>query len=110
MISRGEIYLLSQPPDPNDPKLRRACVVVSRKALCQSNFPKVVVAAIHSDADGLSTEVPLSADDGMKWKCVIKADQLFLIDKGKLTRFVATLKPKKLKDLREALAVALDLN
>jgi mRNA-degrading endonuclease toxin of MazEF toxin-antitoxin module len=110
MTNRGEIYLLSPPPDPTDPKLRRACVVVSRGALCKSKFPKVVVAAIHSDADGLSTEVPLGADDGMKWDCVIKADQLFLIEKAKLTNFVATLKPAKLKALREALAIALDIN
>lgn len=109
MISRGEVYLLSPPPDPMDPKVRRACVVVSRDALCKSRFPKVVVAAIHSDPDGLSTEVSLGADEGMKWNCVIKADQLILVDKAKLTNFIATLKPQKLKELKEALAVALDL-
>ena len=109
MIRRGEIYLLSPPPDPNDTKLRRACVVVSRAALCASKFPKVVVAAIHSDADGLATEVGLDENDGMKWKCVIKADQLFLIEKAKLTNFVASLKADKSKELNQALAVALGL-
>ena len=109
MIRRGEIYLLSPPPDPKDPKLRRACVVVSREALCISKFPKVVVAAIHSDGDGLSTEVPLGAEDGLKWSCFIKADQLFLIEKSKLTNFVATMKAPKLKELNQALAIALDL-
>ena len=109
MIHRGEIYLLAPPPDRSDPKRRRACVVVSRETLCVSAFPKVVVAAIHSEADGLSTEVPLGADDGLKWSCVVKADQLFLIEKARLTNFVATLKPAKAKALGEALAIALDL-
>lgn len=109
MIRRGEIYLLAPPPDPSDPKVRRACVVVSRAALCASGFGKVVVAAIHSDADGLSTEVALDTDDGMKWSCVIKADQLFLIEKAKLTHFVASLRALKLKQLNQALAIALDL-
>lgn len=109
MIRRGEIYLLTPPPDPQDPKVRRACVVVSRAALCASKFPKVVVAAIHSDADGLSTEVAVDQADGMKWKSVIKADQLFLMEKSKLTNFVATLRAAKIRELNQALAVALDL-
>jgi mRNA-degrading endonuclease toxin of MazEF toxin-antitoxin module len=109
MIQRGEIYLLAPPPDPSDPKLRRACVVVSRKALCESRFGKVVVAAIHSDADGLSTEVALGVEDGMKWTCVIKADQLFLIEKARLTNFVASLRAPKLRRLNHALSIALDL-
>jgi len=109
MIRRGEIYLLSPAPDPRDPKSRRACVVVSRKTLCESSFGKVVVAAIHTDADGLSTEVPLGVDEGMKWSCVIKADQLFLIEKAKLTDFLASLRAPKLKELNQALSIALDL-
>lgn len=68
-----------------------------------------MVAAIPSDSDGLSTEVPLGEGDGLKWNCVIKSDQLFLIEKAKLTNFVATLKPEKLRQLNQALAVALDL-
>jgi mRNA-degrading endonuclease toxin of MazEF toxin-antitoxin module len=109
MIRRGEIYLLAPPPDPKDPKSKQACIVVSRAALCASRFPKVVVAAIHTDSDGLSTEVPLTESDGMKWSCVIKADQLFLIEKARLTNFVAALKGAKLKELNQALAIALDL-
>jgi mRNA interferase MazF len=108
-MHRGEIYLLSPPPDRADPRRRRACVVVSRETLCQSKFNKVVVAAIHSEPDGLSTEVLLGPDDGLKWSCAIKADQLFLVEKTKLTHFVATLKPEKLKLLGEALTIALDL-
>jgi len=109
MIRRGEIYLLAPAPDPGDPKSRRACVVVSRKTLCESSFGKVVVAAIHTDADGLSTEVALGVDEGMKWSCVIKADQLFLIEKARLTNFVAGLRAPKLKALNHALSIALDL-
>jgi len=109
MIRRGEVYLLAPPPDPKDPKSKRACVVVSRAVLCASAFPKVVVAAIHTDGDGLSTEVSLTQNDGMKWNCFIKGDQLFLIEKAKLTNFVATLKGAKLKQLNQALAIALDL-
>ena len=108
-MHRGEIYLLAPPPDRSGPKRRCACVVVSREALCQSRFNKVVVAAIHSEPDGLSTEVLLDVDDGMKWPCAIKADQLFLIEKAKLTNFVATLAPARIRQLDEALVIALDL-
>ena len=109
MIQRGEVYQLPSSPDPTDPKLRRACVVVSRTALCESGFGKAVVAAVHTDADGLSTEVGLGVEDGMKWSCVIKADQLFLIEKARLTNFVASLRAPKLTELNRALAVALGL-
>jgi len=77
--------------------------------LCASKFPKVIVAAIHSHADGLATEVPLDENDGMKSKCVIKGDHLFLIEKSKLTNFVAALRGARLRELNQALAVALDL-
>lgn len=110
MIQRAEVYLLQPPPDPSDSKVRRACVVVSRAELCASKFPKVVVAAVHSEADGLSTEVGLDTSDGMKWNCVIKTDQLFLIEKARLTNYVTTLKPLKLKLLNQALAIALGLD
>ncbi len=109
MIRRGEIYLLSPAPDPRDPKARRACVVVSRRTLCESSFGKVVVAAIHTAPDGLSTEVALGVDEGMKWSCVIKADQLFLVEKARLTNFVASLRAPKVRELNQALSIALDL-
>lgn len=51
----------------------------------------------------------LTPADGMKRNCVIKSDQLVLIQKAKLTNFVARLNPGRLKALNEALAIALDL-
>jgi mRNA interferase MazF len=108
-LSRGEVYLVSPAPR-HDPKRARPLVIVSRQTLCESKADKVVCAPINTNADGRSTEVAVGVDEGLKHASVINCDQLVLIPKSSLTNYVGSLAPKKLRDLRAALRIALDLD
>jgi mRNA interferase MazF len=107
-LARGEIYLVSPPPG-GDPKRARAVVVVSRQTLCDSKADKVICAPVNTNADGRSTEVPVGIDEGLKHSSVINCDQLILVPKAALTRYVGSLPPKKLLALRSALRIAVDV-
>ena len=107
-LERGQVYLLSRPP--GDPKPRRAVVVVSRQALCDSRADKVIVAPVNTNRDGRSTEVPVGIAEGLKHDSVINCDQLFLVPKSSLTNFLASLPPGKLQALRRSLRIALEVD
>ena len=107
-LARGELYLVSPPPG-KDPKRARALVVVSRQTLCDSKADKVICAPINTEADGRSTEVPVSIEDGLKHSSVINCDQLVLVEKSRLTHYVGSLPSKKLAVLRDALRIAFDV-
>jgi mRNA interferase MazF len=108
-LSRGEIYVVSPAPR-HDPKRARALVIVSRQTLCDSRADKVVCAPVNTNADGRSTEVPVGADEGLKHASVINCDQLLLVPKAALTNYIGVLSQKKLRDLRTALRLALELD
>jgi mRNA interferase MazF len=107
-LARGEVYLVSPRPG-DDPKRARAVVVVSRQTLCDSKADKVICAPINTNADGRSTEVPVGIDEGLKHTSVINCDQLILVQKSALTRYVGSLPSKKLLALRNALRIAVDV-
>ena len=107
-LTRGEIYLVSPPPG-GDPKRARAVVIVSRQTLCDSKADKVICAPINTNADGRSTEVPVGVVEGLKHSSVINCDQLILVPKSALTRYVGSLPSKKLLALRTALRTAIDV-
>ena len=107
-LTRGEIYLVSPPPG-GDPKRARAVVVVSRQTLCDSKADKVICAPINTNADGRSTEVSVGIEEGLKHSSVINCDQLILVPKSALTRYVGSLPSKKLLALRTALRTAIDV-
>ena len=105
-MNRGEIYRVRRPPG-NDPKRSRCFVVVSRQALIDSKAARVVGAPINTTYVGLSTQVPVGIDEGLKHPSCINCDQLFTLDKSVLTDFVAVLSAAKLRQLRNALRIAL---
>lgn len=105
---RGEVYRLSPPPR-GDPKRSRCYVVVSRQTLLDSRADKVICAPVNTVFLGLETQVPVDAGDGLKHDSCINCDQLVLIEKGRLTNYVGSLKAGKLRALRRALRVALDV-
>jgi mRNA interferase MazF len=108
-LLRGELYLVSPAPR-HDPKRARALVIVSRQTLCESKADKVICASINTNADGRSTEVAVGLDEGLKHASVINCDQLLLIPKSSLTNYVGSLSPGKLRDLKGALRIALELD
>jgi mRNA-degrading endonuclease toxin of MazEF toxin-antitoxin module len=58
---------------------------------------------------GLRTEVVVGTVEGLPQESSIRCDFLTLMFKSKLTHFVATLQPEKLRELDRALSHALQL-
>jgi mRNA interferase MazF len=106
-MKRGELYLVSKPK--GDPKRQRVFVVVSHQGLIDSRFSTVVCAPILTTGEGLSTQVSVGPEDGLKHHSWIICDGLVSIPKPALANFVGTLSATKLKKLSYALAMALDL-
>jgi mRNA interferase MazF len=106
-MKRGDIYRTHRPD--GDPKRHRICVIVSRQALLDSTFSTVVCAPVFSSGEGISTQVAVGADEGMKHESWIICDNLRSLPKSHLTQFLGSLPPSKLAELNKALKVALAL-
>lgn len=106
-MKRGEIYRVRRPP--GDPKPARSFVIVSRQALIDSNYSTVICAPVFSERLGLSTQVPIGPDEGLKHDSAVNCDALVSIDRARLTDFVGSLSIEKLVLLEAALAAALSL-
>jgi mRNA interferase MazF len=96
-------------PGQGDPKSSRVFVVVSRQALIDSKFSTVVCAPVYSRRDGLATQVEIGAEDGLKHESSIHCDAVISVPKKLLTDYVAALSSRRLRQLDEALRVALAL-
>jgi len=108
-LRRGEIYRVRQPQH-GDPKKSRCFVVVSRQDLLDSNVNRVLCAPINTSGVGLSTEVQVGVDEGLKHDSVINCDQITRLEKSMLTDYIGALSAPKLKLLRAALVVAFDMD
>jgi mRNA interferase MazF len=108
-LRRGEIYRVRQPQH-GDPKKSRCFAVVSRQDLLDSKANRVLCAPINTSGVGLSTEVQLGVDEGLKHDSVINCDQITRLEKSMLTDYIGALSPAKLKELRSALVVAFDID
>jgi mRNA interferase MazF len=106
-VRRGELYKVQRPK--GDKRTSRVFVIVSRRALVESRFSTVVCAPVYTRRHGLSTEVDVGPDEGLKHDSSILCDALMSIPKGALSDFVGTLGPEKLDELDRALRVALAL-
>ncbi|HKZ86690.1 MAG TPA: type II toxin-antitoxin system PemK/MazF family toxin [Anaerolineae bacterium] len=107
-MKRGELYRVTH-PSARDPKKFRVFVVVSRQVLIDSRFSTVVCAPIYSTHDGLSTQVRVGVDEGLKHESSIHCDELVSLPKSTLTYYVGTLPPEKIEALNQALCIALDI-
>jgi mRNA interferase MazF len=83
---------------------------VSRPALIESRFSTVICATVFSNGEGLSTQVAIGPDEGMKHSSWIMCDNLVSVRKSELTDYVGSLSGSKLTELNEALKKALDLD
>jgi mRNA interferase MazF len=72
-LRRGEIYRVRQPQH-GDPKKSRRFAVVSRQDLLDSKASRVLCAPINASGVGLSTEVQVGVDEGLKHNSVIDDD------------------------------------
>jgi mRNA interferase MazF len=108
-LRRGEIYRVRQPQH-GDPKKSRCFAVVSRQDLVDSKANRVLCAPINTSGVGLSTEVQVGVDEGLKHDSVINCDQITRLEKSMLTDYIGALSPAKRKQLRSALVVAFDID
>ena len=106
-MKRGELYRVRKPGC--DPKRYRTFVVVSRQALIDSRFSTVICAPVYSSGQGLSTQIAVGSDEGLKHSSWIMCDNLASLPKADLTNFVGSLPGAKLAQLDLALKLALDL-
>ena len=107
-MKRGHLYRVYKGAA-QDPKKYRVFAVVSRQVLIDSQFSTVICAPVYSAYSGLSTQVPVGVEDGLKHESSIHCDELVSIPKSSLTHFVGSLSASKLDELEAALAISLDL-
>jgi mRNA interferase MazF len=107
-VKRGELYRVRHPSS-IDPRKSRVFVVVSRQAVIDSRFSSVICAPVYSAQHGLSSQVAVGINDGLKHESAIHCDDLVSLAKSVLTDYVGTLSPEKIAELNRALATALEL-
>lgn len=107
-MKRGEFYRVKQRPG-RDPRRSRVFLVVSRQVLIDSKFSTVVCAPVYSNRLGLSTQVDVGPEDGLKQESSIHCDELVSLPKSTLTDYVGSLPASRLPQLDEALRISLDL-
>jgi len=110
-MRRGEIYRVHHPGNPSDddPKLYRSFVIVSRQVLIDSQFSTVVCAPVFTHGEGLSTQVAVGPDEGLKHPSWIMCDNLISLPKADITQFLGSLAKPRLTELDRALKMALEL-
>jgi mRNA interferase MazF len=106
-MKRGDLYRVYRPAA--DDKNFRVFVVVSRQTLIDSRFPTLVCARVYTRAEGLSTQVPVGIEEGLKHSSWIMCDDLASLHKSQLSNFVGSLSYSKLQELDRALAIAIGI-
>ncbi|HEY6928835.1 MAG TPA: type II toxin-antitoxin system PemK/MazF family toxin, partial [Thermoanaerobaculia bacterium] len=79
-MKRGELYRVRHPR--GDTKRSRVFVIVSRAALIDSAFSTVTCAPVYSVRHGLSTQVPVGTEEGLKHDSAIHCDELVSVPKS----------------------------
>lgn len=108
-MRRGELYRVRRPTS-RDPKKFRVFVIVSRQILIDSRFSTIICAPAYTIYNGLSTQVSIGIDEGLKHDSSIHCDELISLPKSMLTDYVGNLSSEKLYLLEKALKIALQLN
>ena len=108
-MRRGDLYRVKRPSS-RDPKKFRVFVIVSRQILIDSRFSTVICAPVYTTYEGISTQVPVGVDEGLKHDSGVYCDELISLPKSMLTNYVGKLSPSKLHLLERALKIALQLN
>jgi mRNA interferase MazF len=107
-MKRGELYRVYK-GSKTDTKDFRFFAIVSRQILIDSKYSTVTCTPIYSTYDGLSTQVLVGPDEGLKHNSSIHCDELVSIPKSFLTDYIGLLSFQKLQELKTALKIALDL-
>jgi mRNA interferase MazF len=107
-MRRGDIFRVHKPR--GDPRQYRSFVVVSRQGLIDTAYATVICAPVFSNGTGLSTQVAVGPNEGLKHESWIVCDNLSSLQKSELTHFLGSLSWSKMAELDEALRIALALD
>lgn len=107
-MRRGDLYRVRHPTS-RDPKRSRVFVVVSRQALIESSFSTIICAPVYTKRHGLSTQVDVGVEEGLKHNSAIHCDELVSLSRSVLVNWVGSLSGPQLVHLDRALKIALDL-
>ena len=107
-MRRGDLYRVKRPSS-RDPRKFRVFAVVSRQVVIDSRFSTVVCAPVYTAYAGLSTQMPVGVDEGLKHDSSIHCDELVSLPKSMLTHFIGRLPAEKMRLLDKALKIALQL-
>mgnify|MGYP003812896263 CR=1 FL=1 len=107
-MNRGDLFRVYK-GSKNDPKNHRVFVIVSRQILIDSKFSTVICAPIYSNYDGLSTQVKVGIQEGLKHDSSIYCDELISIRKELLTHYIGKLSDEKIFELNNCLKIALEI-
>lgn len=96
---RGELWLAELDK-------RRPVVVLTRDPLGR-HLHSVIVGPVTSTVRGLSTEVAVGPEDGARVSSVVNLDNVQLLDRQRLVRRVGRVRPDTLREICDAVAVAI---
>jgi mRNA interferase MazF len=100
-VRRGEIrWYTFRPPDK-----RRPVMILTRNEVIE-NLGEIMVVPATRTVRGLSTEVALSADDGMPVTCALNFDHVSLAQKGRIGTVLCSLADRRWPEVRSALLFA----
>ncbi len=99
-VRRGEVWLA-------DLDKTRPVIVLTRDPLGRL-LHSVMVAPVTSTIRGLSTEVPLGRDDGIRHPSVANLDNVQLLARDRFRRRIGRARPTTMTALCAALSVAVD--
>jgi len=99
-VRRGEVWLA-------DLDKTRPVIVLTRDPLGRL-LHSVIIAPVTSTIRGLSTEVPLGPDDGIRHPSVANLDNVQLLSRDRLRRRIGQARPATMTALCAALSIAVD--
>ncbi|MDR0464504.1 MAG: type II toxin-antitoxin system PemK/MazF family toxin [Treponema sp.] len=107
-MKRGELYRVFS-ASKTDIKKHRVYVIVSRQELIDNTYSTIICAPVYTNYDGLSTQVQVGIEEGLKHQSAIRCDELISILKTRLTDYIGFLSDKKLYEMAQALSIAIGI-
>ena len=105
-MKRGDLYRVYK-GSADDPKNSRVYLIVSRQSLIDNDFSSVICAPVYSKYSGLSTQIEIGIDEGLKYDSAIFCDELISIRKPRLSDYIGSLSDVKIEEVNTALRIAL---
>ena len=108
-MKRGDFYRVAR-PSKRDPKRFRVFLVVSRQVVIDSRFSTVICAPVYTAHHGLSSQLAVGPDEGLRHESSVHCDELVSLPKAALTHFVGSLPAARRIELDRALMAALAID